>query len=209
METWRQQVGSHQSSVTNPKRALSPRIPPLSTDEWNAAVAGRLASVTGMMDGDERPLNIFATLARHADLFQAWVDFGAMLLIGGELPARERELVILRVGWHCQSPYEWGQHATIGADIGLTEAEIARVPLGPQSGGWSDTEKLVLRATDELHAVAKISDSTWALLCEHFNEHQLIELPILVGQYFLICFAMNSFGVQSEPGLPSLPPSVS
>ena len=189
----------------DPDPVSVPRIAPLSTDEWNAAVAGRLASVTGMMDPDERPLNIFATLARHTNLFQAWIDFGAMLLIGGELPARERELAILRVGWHCQAPYEWGQHAKIGLDVGLTQSEIDRIPLGPDAGGWTDTEKLVLRATDELHTVAKISDATWAGLSEHFDERQLIELPVLVGQYFLVCFALNSLGVQPEPDLPGLP----
>ena len=182
-----------------------PRIRPLSVDEWNAAVAGRLASVSGQMTRDDKPLNIFATLARHTDLFQAWVDFGAMLLLGGELPARERELAILRTAWHTRAPYEWGEHAQIGQAVGLTAEEIARVPAGPDAPGWSVTAMLVLRAADELHAGARISDATWAGLSEHFDERQLIELPVLIGQYHLVAFALNSFGVESEPGLPGLP----
>lgn len=192
--------------MPDPALPAQPRIPPLSVDEWNAAVAGRLASVSGQMTRDDRPLNIFATLARHTDLFQAWVEFGAFLLLGGELPARERELAILRTAWNTQAPYEWGEHVRIGQAIGLTEAEIARVPAGPDAGGWSELEALVLRAADELHDTARLSDATWAALAEHFDERQLIELPVLVGQYHLVAFALNSFGVQSEAGLPGLPP---
>jgi hypothetical protein len=58
---------------------------------------------------------------------------------------------------------------------------------------------------DELHAGARISDATWAGLGRHLNEKQLIELPMLVGQYHLVAFTLNSLGVQPEPGLEPLP----
>ena len=51
------------------------------------------------------------------------------------------------------------------------------------------------------HADACISDDTWALLATHLDEKQLIEVPILVGQYHLVAYMLNSLGIEREPGL--------
>src|SRR5271169_1282466 len=110
-----------------------PRIPPLSPEEFPDSVTGTLEALQGP---DGQVLNIFATLARHPALFKRWLPFGGRLLQGSELPARDRELLILRCGWNCRSDYEWGQHARIAATAGISEEEIARVAEGPDAAGW-------------------------------------------------------------------------
>ena len=47
-----------------------------------------------------------------------------------------------------------------------------------------------------------ISDATWNELASHYDERQLIELPMLVGHYHLVAYTLNSLGVQREPGVP-------
>ena len=93
-----------------------------------------------------------------------WLVFGNHVLGKSTLPARERELVILRIGWLCRSGYEWGQHVAIGKAAGLSDEEIARIPKGADAAGWSAADRALLRATDELHGDAFISDATWAEL---------------------------------------------
>jgi alkylhydroperoxidase family enzyme len=182
--------------------ADAPRIPPIPPGERDPRTEELLASLR-RPGGDD--LNIFATLAHHPKLFARWVGFGGVLLYGGTLGARERELVILRTGWHCRSAYEWGQHVEIALGCGVTEAEIARVAEGPDADGWSVDDATLLRAADELHAVARISDGTWAALAERYDAQQLIELCMVVGQYHLVAFTLNSLEVQPEPGLPPMP----
>ena len=46
------------------------------------------------------PINIFATLAKHPKMAKRFNLFGGFLLNKGLVPAREREIVILRVGWN-------------------------------------------------------------------------------------------------------------
>ena len=182
---------------------MAPRIPPLPAEGRDPRTAELLDSVR-QPDGTE--LNIFATLARHPKLFKRWSAFGGTLLYGGLLPARERELLILRTGYLCRAPYEWGQHVLIGRAAGLTEEEIARVAAGPDADSWSADEALLLRATDELHADSRIGDATWAALAERWDEAQLIEVCMVVGQYHLVSFALNSLGVEPESDdLPALP----
>ena len=150
-------------------------------------------------------LNIFATLARHPRLFRKWSDFGGWLLYAGELPARDREILILRTGFRCGSEYEWGQHVAIGRMAGLSDEEIAAVATGPGAGNWTDLEATLLRAADELHDQSRISDETWAALAKEYDDRQLIEVCMVVGQYHLVAFTLNSLGVEREEGVPGLP----
>ena len=150
-------------------------------------------------------LNIFTTLARHPELFKRWMPFAGYLLVGATLPFADRELLILRTGYNCRAPYEWGQHVRIAMSGGIERDVIDRVAAGPDAAGWDERQALLLRAADELHAHARISEATWGGLAGHLEEQQLIELPILVGQYHLVAFALNSLAVQPEPGLEPLP----
>jgi alkylhydroperoxidase family enzyme len=179
-----------------------PRIPPLPREGRDPRTEELLASLRGA-DGSE--LNIFATLARHPKLFKRWVAFGGMLLYGGTLPPRDRELLILRTAVRCGAHYEWGQHVAIARDAGLSDDEIGRVVDGPDAEGWSAPDAALLRATDELHDQSRIGDATWSDLAGRYDEQQLIELCMLVGQYHLVAFTLNTLGVEPEPGLPELP----
>ena len=85
------------------------------------------------------PLNIFRTLARNAPLTKGFLALGGQLLRGEGLPAREREIVILRTGWRAQSEYEFGQHTLIGEAVGLTTDEVARLA-DAGDGSWSDDD---------------------------------------------------------------------
>jgi len=177
-------------------RLSDPRVPALTLDELDADTRGRLG---------ERPPNIFLTLAHHPKLLKRWMVFANHILTKSELPARDRELAILRIGWLCQSGYEWGQHVRIGKRAGLSEAEIERICEGPDAPGWGGLDATLLRATDELHADAFISESTWEVLSKHYSVQQRMDLVFTVGQYNLVCMALNSFGVQLDPGLQGLP----
>jgi len=179
-----------------PKRPQSPRIPPLADEEQDDQARELLA---GAAAPGIPASNIFATLVRHPGLFRKWMPFGGKLLTG-KLPARDRELMILRTGWLCQSDYEWGQHVLIGRACGVTDEEIERLKIGPDAPEWEPFDAALVRATDELHDDACITDETWATLASRYDDAQLTEVPMVVGQYHLV--SLNSLGVQREPGVP-------
>jgi len=179
-------------------RPSTPRLAPLAPGERGPEVDELLRSAGGPGGS---ALNIFATLVRHPGLCRRWLPFGGKLL-AGKLPPRERELAILRTGWRCRAEYEWGQHVLIGRQVGLTEEEIRRIQDGPDAPGWDPFDAVVLRAADELHDDSCVTESTWRALAQRYDDRQLIELLMLVGQYHLVSFALNSLGVQREPGVP-------
>jgi alkylhydroperoxidase family enzyme len=176
----------------------TPRIPPLPPEEQDEQAKELL---DGIRAGNAPASNIFATLVRNPGLFRRWLPFGGKLLGGGKLPARDRELLILRTGWLCDAEYEWAQHREISKAIGISDEEIARVREGPDAPGWEPFDAALLRAADELHADARIGDDTWAGLAATYDEQQLIEVPMLVGHYHMVAFTLNSLGVPLEEGL--------
>jgi alkylhydroperoxidase family enzyme len=179
-------------------RLANPRIPPL---EESACSAEQRELLDRATIGD-RVFNIYRTLVRHPKLLKRWMVFGNHVLNKSTLPPREREIVILRIGWLCRSEYEWGQHVAIGRSCGLTDDDFARIREGPGATGIDPFDALLLQATGELHADAMIGEETWARLAERYDTPQLIDLIFTVGQYNLVSMALNTLGVP-------LPPSVS
>jgi alkylhydroperoxidase family enzyme len=174
------------------------RIKALEAEQWSDAARELMAP----FEAQGRVLNIFKTLANHPDLARRWLVFANHILGKSTLAVRERELVILRIGFLCQAGYEWGQHVLIARQAGMSDEEIRSAKTGPDTPGLSELDRLLLKATDELHADAHVSDATWASLSEHLSTQQLMDLVFTVGQYNLVSMALNSFGVQADEGLP-------
>jgi 4-carboxymuconolactone decarboxylase len=177
-----------------------PRIPPVTGAELDE-VAPLLPKI--VVAGTVTPgrSNVMRTLVRHGALFQRWTPF-LDGLINGALPPRDRELLVLRTAWNCQSEYEWGQHVVVGRKVAITEEEILRVKQGPDAAGWNSEDSLLLRAADELHIDFFVSDATWAKLDERYDEDQLIEVPMVVGHYQLMAMVLKSLSIQPDEGLP-------
>jgi 4-carboxymuconolactone decarboxylase len=174
-------------------RLASPRIAPLSDAEWSEEQRELLTR-----GNPQRVLNIFRTLARHVDMYRRWLPFGNHVLLKSTLPPRDREILILRIGHLCRSGYEFHQHTAIGKRAGLTDAEIEQIKTGPTAPQWSDFDRTLLRATDELHHDAFIGEPTWQALSARYNTQQLLDLVFTVGQYTMVSMALNTFGVQVE-----------
>jgi alkylhydroperoxidase family enzyme len=160
-----------------------------------------LEALSTFRDDDVSVLNVFGTVARHPKLMKRWLVFANHVLLKSTISGRDRELAILRAGWRCRSPYEWGQHVVIARREGISDDEVTQIAEGPDAPGWSDHDAAILRAVDELHDAATISDATWATLCERYDDQQCMDLVFAIGQYHLVSFALNAFGVERDDGL--------
>lgn len=183
-------------------RLKEPRIKPLAESEWNAEQQRILNQFKAP---GRRMINLYPTMANHPKLMDRWLTFASYILMESTLPPREREILILRIGWLCQSEYEFGQHTLVGKREGLTDAEIKRITEGPKAPGWDPFDATLLQAADELHADSFISDATWNALAKRYNQPQLMDVVATVGQYNLVSMFLNSFGVQLDKGVPGFP----
>ncbi len=146
--------------------------------------------------------NIFKVLAHHPKLVKRWTPFAGHVLSKQTLGFREREMLILRIGWLNQAEYEFAQHELIAKRGGLTDAEIERIKQGPKAG-WNEHESALLQAADDLFENSVVSDATWATLSKTWSTEQMIDAVFTIGQYNLVSWALNSFGVPLDDFLPA------
>lgn len=176
----------------------TPRIPPVADPSPEVL---ELYERGGMTAPDGSALNIFATIAHHPKLMKRWLVFAAHIMSKNSMPARDRELAILRVGVRCASPYEFAQHVVIAGQCGISHAEIDQVRVGPEHPAWTAFDAALLAAVDELHDHGRVGDTTWATLAARYSTEQMLDLLFTVGNYHLVSFVLNSCGVQLDEGI--------
>jgi 4-carboxymuconolactone decarboxylase len=185
------------------QRSDTPRIDPLPEDKWDDDVRALIEqNWSGEPPGNRN--NLYRTLARHRELFRAWGEFGRVVL-NSRLSARDRELLVLRIAWLTQCRFEWAYHEPLIRRIGMTPAEIWRVIDGPDAPGWDKKDATLLTVADELHATGRLSDPTWEALRGWYDDQELIEIPVIVGQYQLVAYITNTLRIVPDTRLPSLP----
>ena len=182
-------------------RPTSPRISPIDklTPELQEIMGGGINSPAGT------PLNIFGTIAHHPRLLKRFMNFAGLFLNKGLLPAREREIVILRVGWNCQSVYEFGQHTIIGQRVGLSLSEIDALTKKFDADAWSNRDAALIAMADDLCFDNCVSEATWNLLTADWKEDELIELVMVAGTYRLVSGFLNTMGVELDADTPGWP----
>ncbi len=178
-----------------------PRIPAFRSEEVLVPARRLMAKIAGTASGnggaipDELIPEMLLTAMVHRDLFERVAEVSLKLLQEPALPLRDRQLVILRVGWLHQIPYIWGEHVAVSKRLGLSSDDIEQVVAGSTSPHWTDHERALLQATEELIDEAMISDATWDVLAQRYDHAQLIELPLLVGQFSTVGYFQNALRI--------------
>ena len=149
-----------------------------------------------------RIFNIFKVLAHHPKLVKRWTPFAGHILGKQTLPFRDRELLILRIGWLNQAEYEFAQHELIARKGGISDTDIVWLKDGPKAAGWSEKDSALLQVADDLFDNSVVSDETWATMSKHYSTEQLMDAVFTVGQYNMVSWALNSFGVPLDDFLP-------
>ena len=175
-------------------RLPAPRIAPLT----DAELTPEAQAVLSGLPEYARVFNIFRTQAHKPAALKAFLAWGNYILSdANSLPARERELAILRTGFLCKAGYEWAQHVVIGERAGLTPAEVAAIKQGAAAPNWSVLDAAILTACDELVQNHFVTDPTWAALAPLGDEGRM-DLVYTVGQYTQVSMLLNSAGVQLD-----------
>lgn len=188
------------STPTSP-RLTKPRLAPVPLSELSG---DRLELVKPRIRDGKLP-NLYGTLIHHQKFYAPRASFGSYIQRESSLPPKSRELLIMRTGYLHKAEYEWAHHVPISKEAGLTDAEIARIAVGPSAKEWNEEQRALLQAADELRREAFISDATWKTLSKYYNTQQMIEIVYTVGGYAMTAVAINSLGIQVEEGYPKMP----
>jgi len=179
------------------------RIPPLKPEEFSDEVRSLTAEIqtAAGVPVDGYIPDYLATTLRYPELCRLHTDLAILLMARGALSVRDRELAVMRIGWLAQAPFEWNAHVEMGKRLaGVTREEVDWMIIGSEAPGWNAHERAVIRAVEELVADSMISEETWTVLAKTWDNRQLLEFPILVGQYLGVAFQQNSIRARLMPG---------
>lgn len=151
-------------------------------------------------------LNVFRVLLHRERLAKGAADLLLSLLFGGELDARLRELVIMRIGWATGSEYEWTQHWRIALDLGVEAPDLLGVRDWPRHPGFGDLERAALVATDECLAGGAVGSATMTALRSKLTDGELTALVAAIGTWSMVSTLLRSLAVPLETGVEPWPP---
>jgi alkylhydroperoxidase family enzyme len=145
-------------------------------------------------------LNVFRMMAHAEQDFRPMLDLGTAILARQKLPAKTRELVILRVGRLSKAQYEWVQHVPIALATGATQAQIDALERDDVEASCFDaTEKVVLRYATEVLRDVRASQQTFDELARLVSTQEVVELIVTVGYYMVIARLLETTAVDLDP----------
>jgi len=127
-----------------------------------------------------------------------FISLPAAVLMNGKLDPILREMAITRAGILCNAEYEVYQHRKFSRRVGMPEEKIEALNIGSSSPVFNETEKLVLRFTEEMVLQRKVGAETFDAVRRHFSDDLLVELAIAVGCYTMVSIFLNTFEVDIE-----------
>ncbi len=174
---------------------MSQRLPPPDPGALSGEASGLLA-LTAMNGGPPATIEL---LAHSPHLLAPFLGWAAALARSGTLPERDHEILALRASHLCRSEFEWVEHSGFALAAGLSAAEIEAVRTGSDHHAWTDHDRALLDATDELHRDGAVGAATYAALEAHYDRAALVEIPMVVGQYTMLSMLTGFFAVPARP----------
>lgn len=177
------------------------RLAPLKQDEITDEVRAFLSRWSG---GIFKNVNVnppLLTFAHHPQLAGVFSQFNIHLLSSSTLPVKQRQIAIMRTAWICKATYMWSSHLRTCISCGLKPDMYKPIQVGASDPYFTDFERTIIRATEELVNDRRVGDTNWQALSVEWNNQQMLDFLFTVGCYVAVAGVMRSTGVEREPEL--------
>jgi len=144
------------------------------------------------------PGNIFRTLAYSPHLMHQFMRLGNAILSHTQLDPKLRELAILTVGRVTEAPYEYAHHVEIGKRAGITDEQIAALPVWQRHPAFNAQERAVIRYAEEVTRDVRVADATFTACHAFLGDEQMTELAIATGFYNFVVRVLEPMQVDLE-----------
>lgn len=166
------------------------RVPPLDPKDFTPEQAELV--------GDWTHLVFSRVIVRHPGAYRNFVPHINALIAQATIPARDREIIVLRMLGQCDETYETHHHGMIAEkNTGMSAEEIEAAVTG-EGTCLSDFDRVLIRTTEELLRDQKVSDEAWDALGERYSVEQRMEVVFLAGLYATMAMLTKSFGMPLE-----------
>jgi alkylhydroperoxidase family enzyme len=118
-------------------------------------------------------------LDEHPALQRYVKCFLETFLVDGQLHPRLRELVILRIAWLCEQPFEWGSHYRLARRVEVSDDDVLATRIGPAAARFGPTERALLTVADEVVELGRITEETYERCRVVLGDSEVLALELL------------------------------
>jgi alkylhydroperoxidase family enzyme len=180
---------------------MASRVPMISPER-----ARELGEAMGMPVARTRS-EAFRTVANNPGVARVAFSQLMQLLENNKFDIRQRELMIMRIGWVTGSAYEWTNHWRVATTAGLPPEDILAVRDWRNSPRLTSADKAILAATDESLAGKSISDATWAEVAKHVTDPgEQVEFVVAMGNWLMFSMLFRNLRIPLSDGVIVWPP---
>jgi len=168
------------------------RIPYPDTGSPDTAVlVERIVAERGKM------LNLYSMLLHSPPVCAGWLAFLTAIRQQSSLPARIRELVIMRIAVVNGADYEFQQHQPIARSVGISDAEIDALRATTLTV-FGERDAAVLRYCDAMTREVHVADDIFKQVKAHFGEREVVELTATIAAYNLVSRFLEALQVDHD-----------
>ena len=170
-----------------------PRLRALGRDEVDPAAH---AEYEAFLAARGNVPNLFATLARRPAFMRAAASLLREAMAPGEVPARLKELIALRVSRANRCDYCAASHAKLARAAGATEDDLLAAT-DPGMGRLSDAERAALRFSEAMaQPGGRVPEETWAEARRLWSESAVVEIAAVAGAFSMFNRLANALDVE-------------
>ena len=129
---------------------------------------------------------LYRVLLNSAPLARGWEALFTAIRNRASLPARLRELAILRIAGLNRARYEFDAHVPYARKAGVSDEAIVALGNGIVSGALAPLDRLVLELTDAMTRDIEVPDALFERVREHFDAEKLVELVATIAAYNMV-----------------------
>lgn len=129
---------------------------------------------------------LYKVLLNSAPLVQGWEAMFTAIRNRASLPARPRELAILRIAVLNGAPYEFDAHVPHAQKAGVPDDAIVALRTGTASVVFTPLDRLVLELTDAMTRDIEVPDALFERVRAHFDAEKLVELVATIAAYNMV-----------------------
>jgi len=129
---------------------------------------------------------LYRVLLNSAPLARGWEALFTAIRNRASLPARLRELAILRIAGLNGARYEFDAHVPHAQKAGVSDEAIAALESGIVSNTLAPLDRLVLELTDAMTRDIEVPDALFDRVREHFDAEKLVELVATIAAYNMV-----------------------
>src|ERR1700745_1712728 len=141
-----------------------------------------------------RLINIYRMLVNAPPLAESWVNPSHTVRWTTTLAGRLREIMTIRMGHLANSQYVLRQHVpSLALADGLSLEECDALADWRASKFFSEGERARLNHADAMPREIAVPDPVFAEVKRHFNDREIVELPVLIGTYNMNARVLRRF----------------